>query len=306
VKRRRFQRGGLYAGVMLVTLVVLILGLSALAAVRIRLRSVAGEQDAVAAGLYAQAGIERALLALYSDSAWRARYSNGTWNSPQAIGDGTFRFKLIDPLDGSLSDDPAEPARLFGEGQQGSALRLYSVELTQDPDLMPPNLITNGDMESGTADWTGFHCDLVSISSDPHSGAACLGAVNRWDSDGGAAQNVTSAISNGEPYVAEFWMRTRSGSATTTLALVVRFKAGFFTYYNYSTGGVVPIDSSGWTQVSATLTPSWGGTLVDAYLRAYTTSGTMDLLFDDASLREPGNLSGLAVTRGSWRREVNP
>jgi hypothetical protein len=145
------------------------------------------------------------------------------------------------------------------------------------------NLLTNGNIESGTSGWGVFGAGTLSASTNPvHGGAQSLLITGRTASWNGISQNVTSRLTNGRTYTTNVWMRTQSGSPTgkVTLALTVN---GTTSYIALAQGAV---NSSGWTLLSGTATVSWSGTLSSATFYVETTAGTDSFYIDDASFSD--------------------
>jgi len=142
------------------------------------------------------------------------------------------------------------------------------------------NLLTNADTESGTTGWSAFGAGtLASNTSVVHGGTRSLLRTGRTASWNGTAQSVTSVLANNSSYTTSVWMRTQSGTPTGKVTLQV--VAGGTTNYIALAQGAV--NSSGWTQLTGTITVSWSGTLSSATFYVETTAGTDSFYIDDAS-----------------------
>lgn len=142
------------------------------------------------------------------------------------------------------------------------------------------NLLTNPDMEGGTTGWSAFGAGTVaSTTSVVRGGARALSYTGRTSAFNGPSQSVTSKVASGAPFVTSVWMRTQSGSATGKVTL--QLTAGGTTQYVTLAQGAV--NSTGWTQLTGTATPTWSGTLSSATLYVETASGTGSFYVDDAS-----------------------
>jgi poly(hydroxyalkanoate) depolymerase family esterase len=187
-------------------------------------------------------------------------------------------------------------------GQAALAIQFFGLDTNPPPTTPPPttpppttppptivpgtNLLTNGDMESGTASWSvNGSGSLAANTSVVHGGARSLLITGRTAAWNGIRQSVTSQLVSGRSYTTNVWMRLQSGTATgkVTLALTAN---GSTSYIALATGAV---NSSGWTLLSGTTTVSWSGTLSSAYFYAETTSGTASFYIDDASFSD-GNI----------------
>ena len=151
------RRGSSYVALLGVSMIVTVIGLSALTAARIRRRAAEGTNDAAEACLYAQSAVDLALFWIGSDLFWRYRYASDAWTQERAIGRGTFSFKLVDELDGSLTNDPEHPVRLHAKATVGDAVRIYSVLLQSEGASGPssPNMLTP---TWRTVRWAGQRC----------------------------------------------------------------------------------------------------------------------------------------------------
>jgi hypothetical protein len=144
------------------------------------------------------------------------------------------------------------------------------------------NLLTNGNIESGTSGWSVFGSGtLAANTSVVHSGADSLLLTGRTASWNGPSQNLTSKLTNGKSYTTNVWMRTQGGAPTGKVTL--RVTANGTTNFIALAQGAV--NSSGWTLLTGTTTVSWSGTLSSATFYVETTSGTDSFFIDDASMQ---------------------
>jgi hypothetical protein len=153
------------------------------------------------------------------------------------------------------------------------------------PTSTPPpggNLLTNGDIESGTSGWSVFGSGTLSVNTSVvHGGARSLLITGRTASWNGISQDMTSKLTSGRTYTTNVWMRMQSGTATGKVTMAVT-AGGSTSYITLATGSV---NSSGWTLLSGTATISWSGTLSNARFYVETTSGTGSFYIDDASFQ---------------------
>jgi lysophospholipase L1-like esterase len=144
------------------------------------------------------------------------------------------------------------------------------------------NLLTNGNIESGTSGWSAFGGGSIAVNTSVvHGGAGSLLRSGRTASWNGPSQDLTSKLTNGRSYTINVWMRMQTGALTgkVTLALTAN---GTTTYRAVAQGAV---SSSGWTLLTGTTTVSWSGTLSSARFYVETTSGTNSFYVDDASMQ---------------------
>ncbi len=144
------------------------------------------------------------------------------------------------------------------------------------------NLLTNGNIESGTSGWSVFGGGTISANTSVvHGGADSLLRVGRTASWNGPSQDLTSKLTNGKTYTTSVWMRMQSGTPTgkVTLALTAN---GTTNYITLAQGAV---NSTGWTLLTGTTTVSWSGTLSSARFYVETTSSTDNFFIDDTSMQ---------------------
>ncbi len=125
------RAGGVYIAVLGASLVVGLLGASALVGQRIQNRTVTASSDIRQAQLNANSAIEMGLLVMKQESNWRSSRSNGPWFSSRDTGAGTCELEVIDPHDGNLSNNPDDPVVMTGIGYRGNAQQ--RVKLTVEP-----------------------------------------------------------------------------------------------------------------------------------------------------------------------------
>lgn len=123
------RRGSIYLHVLASSLLVAILGLGAMAAVRIQTRSAQLGRDCAQARLCATSAVEAGLLQIKQSSTWRSAWPNGVWLQDKTLGGGTFTLQGVDPTDGVLSDSEYEPLVLTGTGVKGLARHKTQVTL---------------------------------------------------------------------------------------------------------------------------------------------------------------------------------
>ncbi|WP_203719215.1 family 43 glycosylhydrolase [Asanoa siamensis] len=145
------------------------------------------------------------------------------------------------------------------------------------------NLVTNGDLESGTTGWGVFGAGtLASNTSVVHGGSRSLAITGRTGSWNGPSQDLTAKLTNGRSYTTSAWVRTQSGTPTAKVTLAVT--ANGTTNY-VSLTPAAPVSSTAWTQLTGTVPVSWSGTLTSATLYVETTSGTDGFYVDDVSVQ---------------------
>lgn len=129
-RQRGRRRGSIYIVVLFTSLIVSVLGMSAIMISRIQRRTSQGVADATEARLYAQAALRVGLMRIEEDANWRYAYPSGVWESDVAVGDGTYTLSGIDPSDNDLDDAPEDPLILIGTGKKGSATHKTQITLS--------------------------------------------------------------------------------------------------------------------------------------------------------------------------------
>ncbi|HEX6681758.1 MAG TPA: endo-1,4-beta-xylanase [Candidatus Limnocylindrales bacterium] len=149
------------------------------------------------------------------------------------------------------------------------------------------DLLTNGDVENGGANWFCFSpCASSAVTSPLHTGGQALRATNRTYEWTGPAQGVQ--LTNNTGYKTSAWIRLADGAPPTTALIKVKL------YFSDNTTATVPLASGtvtagAWTQVHANdIQLGWTKTLTRADWWISTTSGADDLYVDDAALQPAG------------------
>jgi len=144
------------------------------------------------------------------------------------------------------------------------------------------NFLTNADMEAGTTNWVVNGAGTLSSDTTQfHGGTYSVKTTGRTASWNGIGQNV--AVSNfptsGQNVTVSVWVRSQTGTPTAKATL--RLTAGSTTYVNLASAA---INSTGWTQLTATVPVSWSGTLTGVLFYVETAAGTDNIYIDDANL----------------------
>lgn len=103
------------------SLIVTLIGISALATLRVRHSASEAGHEFMAARLGAQSAIELGLYLIDSDADWRSRYAGGVCFLDRPMGEGTISLRVNDPNDADLTDCPEDPFVLVGTGCYGQA-----------------------------------------------------------------------------------------------------------------------------------------------------------------------------------------
>ena len=125
---RHRRRGSSYVFFMGTAMIVMIIGISALMAVRIQRWGAEGSNDLAAARFYAQSAIEHGFAMFNQDTDWRTNLGSGFWVTDLVIYGGTFSLEatIIDDGDGKPENDDVV---LTGTGVHGPATHKMQVTL---------------------------------------------------------------------------------------------------------------------------------------------------------------------------------
>ena len=129
VQRRHRRRGSTYVVVLGASMLVMVIGLSALFAVRVQRRAARGTGDLAQARLYAQSAIEYGFLLLIKDTDWRNILGTGLWATDQPIGNGSFSLevRVVGRIDTKIKSD--DTVALVGTGVSGPARHQMEVRI---------------------------------------------------------------------------------------------------------------------------------------------------------------------------------
>ena len=300
--RDRRRRGSIYAVVISMAILVSLIGLSAVAVGRINLRTAAAGADGANAELLAFSAIEHATTVVNTVSGWRSDRAHDVETPKIKLGDGSFTWKVLyaDPALNNLPTPALQPVRIVGYGRAGDAVRRYSVQLLPKG----PNLLVNGDMESGALGWDVPRgvCVIESHTDSPysHKGTRYLWVKGRADRLAGPAQLVTSKVVSGRTYFVEAWMRRTLGSDDPWVCITVT-KGGIDSPPVKFRGPT--ISDTAWTKVVGTLTPNWTGTADAVTFHIETNVDNRELLLDDVKLIEFLPNTPMAPDLTSWKQE---
>ncbi len=136
------RRGGVYVLTLGTALLVTVIGVSALLAARGQRMAVADTQDFCRARYAALAAIDVGLETMQARPDWRTLLPSGAWVTNAALGDARLSLRGVDPDDGSLADDRADPVVLTGTGYCGNAR--YQLTVRLEPPTVPLPILSHG------------------------------------------------------------------------------------------------------------------------------------------------------------------
>src|SRR5579864_1825634 len=126
--------GVAYVCILGASLLVAVMAFSMLTVARLNVRANGKINDAADAEVLAESAVEHCLTALNQNSNWRTTYQNNVKVAAVPLGRGSFTWKLVDEVNGTLASGPA---RLYAYGSVGSAVRVYSVIIQPNADGSP-------------------------------------------------------------------------------------------------------------------------------------------------------------------------
>jgi hypothetical protein len=287
-------------------LLVTVIGLAAMAAVRLEARQTVRAEQTARARLLARSAAELALSWMARDPDWRQRLAHDTWGPGRTMLGGESAYRLRDPVDADLTNDPMHPVHLDVRATVGEATQLLSLRLDARDPATALNLTPHGDLEEGTVGWGAKHgAELVLIEDSPRGGAFCLRATNRSVNDAGPTLDLTSVLENGRTYTCRAYVRMASGTAMLRADFYLRDDQGQERWYygTYATAG------GAWTPITTTVEPTWtaGAELVEAFVKIETLSELGDVDVDDVVVVEGGSIPEAVMTPvgASWRQALD-
>ena len=111
------RRGHSYVYFMVMSVLVMVIGLSALMAARVGNFSARGTWEMTAARAHARSAIELGCAMIHRDSNWRTSLGSGTWFSDKPIASGTMTLNVAIAQD----FDGKEVVTMVATGVQGMA-----------------------------------------------------------------------------------------------------------------------------------------------------------------------------------------
>jgi hypothetical protein len=135
------RAGGVYVLVLAATMLITVIGVGALATLRVTSRAASTNVDWQQADHLAMSAVEEAISKMNSEAAasattWRTPYTSGALAFNYDFGAGQIRWVVVDEDDGSISNNYCDPMRLYGVGRIGTTKRCYSVQLAAGGDAM--------------------------------------------------------------------------------------------------------------------------------------------------------------------------
>jgi len=299
------RRGVTYLLFLGVATVVMLIGLIAVSFTRAEIRRAVQSSRSEKARSHALAAVNQALLQIYTNDTWRSTTPEDTWSTQQAIGTGSFDWKLVDETGGGLATSIGAPVRVYGRGTEGDAVWVYSVLVNPPPTEASvaagrTDLITNGDFTTDRTDgWTGVYCSLGTTSGEPRSddGKPMMVVKNRTSTTGGPQQVLATPLVSGQTYAFRCELRLESGADTMWIGLWLATSEGGFGIEFAN-----PSVTTDWATVTAYVTPIWDGDLTSAHIAIGTDTVTDDFYVDAVTLVPQASVT-IGPVAGTWTRE---
>jgi Tfp pilus assembly protein PilX len=131
---RRPRRGTAYVVMLAMSLMVAVIGLSALYASRSDSKSLGLSSDADASRDLAYSALELAQQWIAQDPNWRSNRKQGAWATDVSGGQGaTFSIEVADPADADLANDPYQSVVVTATAKKGVARCKVQVTLVAQP-----------------------------------------------------------------------------------------------------------------------------------------------------------------------------
>ncbi len=191
------RSGGVYIVVLGVSLIVSLLGLSALVVQRIQNKLLVASTDIRQAQLNAESAVGLALLTMKQDTAWRTSQTNGNWFTNRSLGTGTGSVSVTDPVDGSLSNNADQPVVIQGIGYRGQAEQ--RVEATIDPKHPPLSCLRSAIAAGDTIDLSSdtLRTDgLITANTMTAASSSVYGSVQAVSATGSTYNGTNTTVTS--------------------------------------------------------------------------------------------------------------
>ncbi|MEX0613377.1 MAG: carbohydrate binding domain-containing protein [Pirellulales bacterium] len=191
----RHRAGAVYIAVLGTSLIVALLGMTALMAQRIQNRILTASTDIRQAHLNANTAVELALLTMKQDANWRTTQTNGQWFTGRGTAAGTCSLDVTDPVDANLANSLDDPVLVRGTGYSGQAEQ--RVEVTIDPRKEPlgclRSAIASGDVVDLNADTLRTN-GLITANQITATSSQVFGNVEAASVSGSTYNGTTTQI----------------------------------------------------------------------------------------------------------------
>lgn len=132
------SRGSVYILVLGASLLVAVIGISALMAARVQRRATQASAGMAQTRQLACSAIDLGLLAIQQNpTTWRTLFTAGTLPTDLSLGSGLLTLTAVDPIDSDLTNNTTDPVVLTGVGSVGQARYMLEVTLNGDGTIAP-------------------------------------------------------------------------------------------------------------------------------------------------------------------------
>ena len=129
------QRGTAYVLVLGITTLLVVMGIGGAMLGRVEVEKGNLQHDQAVARLAAEVTLDiRHKQLNLSGTAWRSAVQHDTWSAAQTYAGAQIRTKIVDEIDGDLTNNNAQPFRVYTMAQVGNAARVYSIEMIPEDD----------------------------------------------------------------------------------------------------------------------------------------------------------------------------
>lgn len=171
------RRATLYIAVLGTSLLLTVIGLSALLTTGALHRGAMGDLKLAAARLNALSAIELGLNVTQRSANWRSAQINGAWFTDRPLGGGRISLYVQDPVDGDLANSATEVVRFTGVGVVGESRFIF--ESDYEPIIEPLEALLSAVHSGG--DLSVKSGSTLTVSGGPastNSNAIVSGTIN--------------------------------------------------------------------------------------------------------------------------------
>lgn len=290
--------------VLVSSAIVMVVGVSALMAVRIEQSVAAGAGRAAEARVHARAAIEMALTEVNDDPTWRDSHTHDQWTDPRALAAGQVQYKLVNTTGGELADDPTSAVWLYGRAIHGQVERTARVLLQPTSQIPDANLLRNPRMHEGGRHWwtPDVEAELRHTDHDAQTGDGSLLLRNRPGANVAVSQDVTDRLESGISYELAAHVRMPDANDHMIFELYTRDTVDGVQRHNAESDKIA---GNPWRHVLASVTPEWSGTLEEARWQIYTRDVDAEFFLDDATLVPTTHGQHMTAVPSTWQRVVD-
>ena len=296
--RHARQRGSVYLAVLGASMLVTLIGVSAVMAVRIQGREAEAARTASAARDHARSAVELALLETRTNPDWA---DNTDWRTARPIGRGWLTYRFL-PDSGTLDNDDAT-VWIVGVGVEDHAIRVTRVAARRRATLPAANWVPNSDMSRGSLGWELFYPDdeLEYTTQTQTLGPGSLMMRHLGGNFVGLTQDLEQPPRSGETLELAADVRLRDSESTS-----VRF--GVLLTFTDGSQGLSLANFHGvgddWQRLHATVTPSFAGELSRAQVIVLVIDDIAAVLVDNVTLQPGRYRHELVPVPTTWRQDV--